>query len=408
MEGYTTTDAVCSKVVQQFVGAWVAKLHALGYLAGVYGSAASTIRDMIPLTTTGAAPDQVDIGNWNGNPNVFGDPYVPDSYWPDHQRIHQYRPSHNETYGGVTINIDNDSLDAAVATTATPAPASGPTPAGSTTSPDGLAVASWSTGALSEPATITLAPSTLERTQAGFAAGSYLVQLTATPAEGGAPLTSFAANVSLRFTQPTSPGTVPALSSDGHTWTVLLHLPRARLPAGATAGYTTDSTSKVTILTRVPAWFGLLRDVGTPTRPATPTGQITGGTLHLHWAASRDNSGTIAGYQILRNGNRVANVSGNSTSASIRPTDPNAQTVFRVIAIDAAANASIPSAALVVTRRNRPADAPAAIPTWAWQLINWLRTDRHKPRPETPHPIPTWFWHWATWQLQPYRVIRNH
>ncbi len=33
----------------------------------------------------------------------------------DHQRIHQYRGGHQETWGGVTVNIDNNSVDAPVA-----------------------------------------------------------------------------------------------------------------------------------------------------------------------------------------------------------------------------------------------------------------------------------------------------
>ena len=228
MEGYATNDPGCTAVVQQFASAWVARLHALGYVAGIYGSAASTIRDMIPLTATGSAPDQVDIGHWNGDPSIFGDSYVPDSYWPDHQRIHQYRPGHDETYGGVTLNIDNDSLDGAVAAAVSPAPTGGKTPAGSATSTDGLVVASWPAGALTEPATVSLAPSTLAQRQNGFAAGSYLVQLAAAPTAGGAPLTTFAAAVSLRFTQPLATGLVPAVSVDGQTWTVLCGCPRAR------------------------------------------------------------------------------------------------------------------------------------------------------------------------------------
>ena len=41
------------------------------------------------------------------------DPYVPSSAWARHQRIHQYRGGHDETYGGVTINIDNDYVEGA-------------------------------------------------------------------------------------------------------------------------------------------------------------------------------------------------------------------------------------------------------------------------------------------------------
>jgi hypothetical protein len=55
------------------------------------------------------------MANWNGQANTT-DPAVPSTDWANHQRLHQYRGAHNETYGGVTINIDSDYVDAATAT----------------------------------------------------------------------------------------------------------------------------------------------------------------------------------------------------------------------------------------------------------------------------------------------------
>ena len=101
VEGYATNNASCTKVVQAFIGGWVNELRPLGYLAGVYGSAASTIRDVAALGA--AIPDAVWIANWNGVQGVFGDPHVSDALWAEHQRIHQYKGGHNETWGGVTI-----------------------------------------------------------------------------------------------------------------------------------------------------------------------------------------------------------------------------------------------------------------------------------------------------------------
>jgi Rv2525c-like, glycoside hydrolase-like domain len=408
MEGYSTTDPACTQAVQQFVSAWVDELHALGYVAGIYGSASSTIRDMVPLASSGSSPpDQVDIGNWNGNPGVFGDPYVSDAFWAHHQRIHQYRGGHNETYGGVTLNVDDDYLDGAVAAATASAPVGGPTPAGSATSADGLVAVGWPAGSFPQVADVTVTPTALRRRQNGFAAGSYAVQLAVTAAGGGAPMATFAAPVSLRFLQPAAAGLVPAESADGQTWTVLLRLPRARLPAGATAGYTVGGDGRVTVLTTAPGWFGLLRDVGRPTRPETPAGRFSGGALRLTWPPSQDNSGSIARYQILRGGTPVASVAGGSTSAAVRSLDPGGRSVFRVVAVDAAGNPSIPSGALLVVRRSRPADAPPAIPAWAWQLLEWQRRGRSASRPATPRPLPGWYWHWASWELQPYRITPN-
>ena len=81
------------------------------YVSGVYGSAASTIRDIAALGA--AKPDAAWIANWNGVEGVFGDPYVSDSLWANHQRVHQYKGGHKETWGGVTINIDNNYVDGA-------------------------------------------------------------------------------------------------------------------------------------------------------------------------------------------------------------------------------------------------------------------------------------------------------
>jgi Domain of unknown function (DUF1906) len=406
MESYATNDPSCTQAVQQFVSAWVDELHAAGYVAGVYGSAASMIRDMVPLATAGTSPpDQIDIGNWNGSATVFGDPYVPDADWAHHQRIHQYRGGHRETWGGVTINIDNDYLDGAVAGLPTPVTGGGQTPAGTVASTDGRVSASWPAGAFPQPAAVTLTPATLPQTEDGFADGSYLVQLNVTADSGGAPIAGFAGPVTLRFQPPTA-GVVPAFSSDGITWTVLLHLPNQRLPKGATAGYTAKPDGTVIVTTLVPGSFGLLSDVGGPTRPNGPTATFEKGVLRLAWQPSQDNSGTIASYQITRGGNRVLTVAGISTSVAVRPPDPGDHAVFRVVALDGAGNQSTPSAALLVAHKPRPADAPRAIPAWAWQLLRWQHTGHSGAKPATPRPFPHWYWHWASWQARPYRITR--
>ena len=38
---------------------------------------------------------------------------MPASAWPTHQRIHQFRGAHDDTYGGTTINVDSDYVDGA-------------------------------------------------------------------------------------------------------------------------------------------------------------------------------------------------------------------------------------------------------------------------------------------------------
>jgi hypothetical protein len=118
MEAYTLT-ASASAATLAFLEGWTNKLHALGYVSGVYSSSSSGIADL--ADEVGSDYVQLDalwIANWNGLQST-SDPEVPSYAWADHQRIHQYRGGHNETYGGTTINIDNDYVDGPTVGTAT-------------------------------------------------------------------------------------------------------------------------------------------------------------------------------------------------------------------------------------------------------------------------------------------------
>jgi uncharacterized protein YraI len=58
------------------------------------------------------------MSRWDGNASLTGWPTAPNAQWAVHQRAKQYLGPHNETWGGVTLNVDSDSLDAPVATVA--------------------------------------------------------------------------------------------------------------------------------------------------------------------------------------------------------------------------------------------------------------------------------------------------
>lgn len=118
MEPYDTTQsAACLPAVTAFLTAWTRELHVLGYVAGVYGPAYSTMNDLD--AGYGAAgttpPDVIWFAHWNDDPSLFGDTYFSDKHWTRHQRMHQYKGDHDETYGGQKLTIDTDSLDAPVA-----------------------------------------------------------------------------------------------------------------------------------------------------------------------------------------------------------------------------------------------------------------------------------------------------
>lgn len=110
MESYSPGSSATAATLT-FLSSWTTKLHSLGYLSGVYSSSASGIADVADAIGEGYdEPDALWIANWNGLQNT-ADPNVPASAWSLHQRLHQYRGGHDETYGGTTINIDNNYLD---------------------------------------------------------------------------------------------------------------------------------------------------------------------------------------------------------------------------------------------------------------------------------------------------------
>ena len=119
MEAYSPTTSATNAVLA-FLGAWTEKLHALGYQSGVYSSSSSGIADLAgAYGTTYASPDDIWTANWNNAEDTL-DSVVPSTAWPNHQRIHQFRGGHNESWGGTTINIDSDYVDGATVGVGTP------------------------------------------------------------------------------------------------------------------------------------------------------------------------------------------------------------------------------------------------------------------------------------------------
>ncbi|GIF01750.1 hypothetical protein Ari01nite_92140 [Paractinoplanes rishiriensis] len=112
MEAYRTDDAACRAGVLAFMSAWTARLHDLGYLSGFYSSMGSGVADQVANYNTAGyvRPDYLDFARWDGVATV-SDTAIPAGYWSPHRRMKQYLGGHNETHGGVTINIDNDYVD---------------------------------------------------------------------------------------------------------------------------------------------------------------------------------------------------------------------------------------------------------------------------------------------------------
>ena len=120
IENYATTNTACRAAVLRFVSGWTKELHRLGYLAGVYANFSSGAQDLssVYTSTSYARPDALWIARWDQNASLARWAGIPGSRWAVHQRVKQYRGGHNQTYGGVTIKIDSDYVDAPVATVA--------------------------------------------------------------------------------------------------------------------------------------------------------------------------------------------------------------------------------------------------------------------------------------------------
>lgn len=394
MEGYKLGNATCTRAVQAFVAAWVDELHVQGFVAGLYGSAASTIRDVSAIPS--GLPDAVWIADWNGVEGVFGDKYVSDGLWVNHQRIHQYKGGHDESYGGVTINIDSNVVDSTVVGgTAPPPPPPTPAPAGEVTTTDGLASVSWPAEAF-----VTQAAVTLTVVSPPPAPATYAVDLAATEVDNQAPIPGFGAPVTLKLIRPPA-GSIPAFSPDGTTWQPLPQLPSDGLSATVQSAYTVDPDGTIEIQTLVPGRFGLQPDTQPPSRPLL-TARIVASTLRLTWPAATDNV-AVASYDVLRNGTTIVSLPATARRAVVRGFSPSAPSVFRLQALDAAGNAGQTSKPVVVLARRRPATLPRAIPQWAYALYAWQRGGGKRPAAAPKRP-PDWYWVWAGWRATPFRL----
>ena len=132
LENYDPTNAGCGKAVLSYLSGFTQEVHAKGYLFGVYinltpGSAALA---GAYSSKSYARPDVLWLARWDENASVSaGFTTVTSKQWSVHQRVKQYHtddigvgtnPPTKETYGGVTMDVDDDYIDAPVATIDTP------------------------------------------------------------------------------------------------------------------------------------------------------------------------------------------------------------------------------------------------------------------------------------------------
>ena len=127
MEGYDSSNVACRESALSFMSGWTQGVKALGYVSGVYSSAGSGIKDLddarVLRPGVYTMPDQIWIARWDGVANTSTS-YIREDGWRPGGRMKQYKGGHNETWGGVTINIDSNYLELGA-----PTPAPAPPPA---------------------------------------------------------------------------------------------------------------------------------------------------------------------------------------------------------------------------------------------------------------------------------------
>ncbi|MGH8793119.1 MAG: DUF1906 domain-containing protein [Stackebrandtia sp.] len=103
----------CTESVMSFVSGWAEGLKEAGWLSGMYSSGASGVADLCANYNNDqyTMPDHLWFAWWNDQADTDSGQYCSNDYFTDGRRLHQYVGDNQETYGGVTVNIDRDFLD---------------------------------------------------------------------------------------------------------------------------------------------------------------------------------------------------------------------------------------------------------------------------------------------------------
>lgn len=114
LEGFDLRNTHCRESALAFLSGWTWQIRRLGYVSGVYSSAGSGIKMLddarVNRPDEVVLPDMIWVARWDGKANTETS-YLRSDGWRPHARVKQYQGGHDETWGGVTINIDRNFLD---------------------------------------------------------------------------------------------------------------------------------------------------------------------------------------------------------------------------------------------------------------------------------------------------------
>ncbi|MBO8188818.1 DUF1906 domain-containing protein [Streptomyces sp. DW4-2] len=117
MEAYRYKNKSCADTTLRFIQGWNSAVRAQGYVAGFYSSANYGIAHMEKARAAGARglPTAVWFARWKTRPSVNSERNLHPQAWQPHRRIHQHTGNVKRTYGGHTVHIDQNLVDAPVA-----------------------------------------------------------------------------------------------------------------------------------------------------------------------------------------------------------------------------------------------------------------------------------------------------
>lgn len=121
LEAFPTDRARCNESALAFLSTWTQEVRRLGYRSGVYSSAGSGIKLLDEARRAGrhTMPDRLWVAEWmpaedyelppTMDPPTFASAFYDHAWWAERGRVmRQYRGDHDETHGGVRINIDTN------------------------------------------------------------------------------------------------------------------------------------------------------------------------------------------------------------------------------------------------------------------------------------------------------------
>ena len=106
--GYPSSD---NGAVLSLLSAWTSELHRLGYESAVYSSGSAAVSLLASNYNSAVMPDVISDADYNGQDTVSDPEFIPAGDWASDQRVHQYNGNIEQTYGGVTLDIDQDAVD---------------------------------------------------------------------------------------------------------------------------------------------------------------------------------------------------------------------------------------------------------------------------------------------------------